>query len=68
MEIKDITDKLETTNTETREQEFQIELAKAQVNAIGVLVGALGNIETQLVKLNHNYETILRYGLDLKQK
>jgi len=29
MEIKDITDKLETTNTETREQEFQIELAKA---------------------------------------
>jgi len=68
MEINDVLGHLAELNVETQEQLFQLNLAKAQVEAIGVLVGALGHIETKLEKINHQLEVINRYGLDFKQK
>jgi len=66
MEIKDVLGQMAELNAETQEQLFQLNLAKHQVNATGVLVGVLGNIETQLEKINHQFEVLNRYGLTQK--
>ena len=51
MEIQDILGHLAELNAETQEQLFQLNRAKAQVEAIGVFVGSLGNIEIQLKRI-----------------
>ena len=52
MEIKEILEKIENTQIETQQQHFELGVLKAQINAIGVLVSALGNIEADLIGID----------------
>jgi hypothetical protein len=64
MEIKEILSGLSDIYTENQDQLFQARIAKAQVEAIGVLVGALGNIETQLQRIAAATESLNETGIE----